>query len=82
MLLFVMIATSFLGIILGWMFWKEGIECAILAHFFLDAVGTGFVVPAYHSSKPFVLVLVLSVLIIAGLLSWRYLVRVGSHPGN
>jgi hypothetical protein len=81
MLLVIMIATSFFGIILGWMYWTQGIECAMLAHFFLDAVGTGIVVPAYLSSEPLVLVLVLSVLIIAGLLSWRYLVRMGSQAG-
>jgi hypothetical protein len=82
MLLVIMIATSFFGIILGWMYWRQGIECAILAHFFLDAVGTGIVAPAYLSSEPLVLVSVLSVLIIAGLLSWRYLVRAGSQAGT
>ena len=60
----------------------SGVECAILAHFFLDAVGTGIVAPAYLSSEPLVLVSVLSVLIIAGLLSWRYLVRAGSQAGT
>ena len=79
MLLIIMIGTSTFGIILGWMYWTQGIECAIFAHFLLDAVGTGIVVPAYLSNEPIVLVLVLSVLIIAGLLSWRYLVRMGSQ---
>jgi membrane protease YdiL (CAAX protease family) len=51
------VVNSIFGIIFGWLYWKLGIECAILAHFTLDAVAFGIVVPAYISNDLLVQIL-------------------------
>lgn len=50
----VMILNSLLGISFGWLYWKLGLESAILAHFSLDAVASVIVQPAYYSNNYFV----------------------------
>lgn len=44
-----MIFNSLLGITFGWLYWKQGLESAILAHFMVDVVGFVVVVPVYLS---------------------------------
>ena len=53
-LLIILIGTAIFGITLSWMYWRQGIEYSILAHFLLDAVGTGIIVPVYLNSEPLV----------------------------
>lgn len=53
-LLRVMFLNSLLGISFGWLYWKLGLESAILAHFSLDAVASVIVQPAYYSNNYFV----------------------------
>jgi hypothetical protein len=70
-----MIVSTIYGIIFGWLYWKLGIECAILAHFTLDAVASGIVVPAYISNDLPVWLIVLIGLVLAGVISWIVLKR-------
>jgi hypothetical protein len=73
-----MILISILGVIFGWLYWKLGLESAILAHFLADALGSTVVVPVYLSDSPTVQALTLIAFLIAGLLLGRLLVR--SNP--
>ena len=72
------------GILFGWFFWKFGLECAMLAHFLVDAIFSTLVVPAYLSEDPLVWIGVGSGLIIAGLISWHVLTgtRLGVKPST
>lgn len=63
------------GIIFGWLYWKLGIECAILAHFAIDAVASGIVVPAYSSGNLFVQVIAIVVFILTALIAGCLLKR-------
>ncbi|MBN1134945.1 MAG: CPBP family intramembrane metalloprotease, partial [Anaerolineae bacterium] len=68
-------SNTFLGIILGWLFWKLGLEAAMLAHFMIDAVASAIVVPAYLSGRLVLQVAVLIGLILAGAWSVQVLAR-------
>ena len=35
----IMTVNIFYGLVFGWLYWKQGLESAILAHFLIDAVG-------------------------------------------
>lgn len=74
-LIVLMVVNSIFGIIFGWLYWKLGIECAILAHFTLDAVAFGIVVPAYISKDLLVQILAFIGVILAGMISWVVLKR-------
>lgn len=82
-LMILMIVNTFFGIILGWLFWKLGLEAAMLAHFMIDAVASAVVVPAYLSGNLLLQISVVIGLILAGLGSFRLLVRTGveAEPG-
>jgi hypothetical protein len=47
--------TGALGIGFGWCYWKFGLECAILAHILVDAVGVVLVNAVYFPTNAFVL---------------------------
>lgn len=47
-----MSTVSLLGIVLGWLYWKQGLECAMLAHFLLDALATGVSHPSLMTLDP------------------------------
>lgn len=50
-LLKLMFVNTAFGIIFGWLFWKLGLECAMLSHFMLDAMVSAIVIPAYLSDN-------------------------------
>jgi hypothetical protein len=62
-----------LGILFGWFFWKFGLECAMMAHFLIDALFSALIVPAYLSKSLLVWLGVGSALLIAAVISWRIL---------
>jgi len=53
----------FFGVGLGWLFWKLGLECAVLAHFAIDALGSAVVVPVWWSR-----ILPLQIILLFGLI--------------
>ena len=77
----ILLVTTIFGIVFGWLYWKQGLESAILAHFMVDAVGSGIVVPAYLSKDPLLSVAVTIALILAAVLSLRALTR-RAEPGT
>jgi hypothetical protein len=77
-IVFIMSSNTFLGIVLGWLFWKLGLECAMFAHFMMDAVMSGVVMPVYLSRNLLLQVVLLIGLIVAAALSVRVLARTGS----
>jgi hypothetical protein len=78
-LMILMIVNTFFGIILGWLFWKLGLECAMFAHFMIDAVASAVVVPAYLSGNLLLQISVVMGLILAGVGSFRLLARTGAE---
>lgn len=74
-LIIVMIANTAFGIVLGWLFWKLGLEAAMFAHFMIDAIASAVVMPAYLSGSLLLQISVLIVLICAGAWSVRVLAR-------
>ena len=58
-LVLIMLVTTILGMVFGVLYWKLGIECAVLAHFTFDAMVSGLIVPANISNNPIVQVVVL-----------------------
>jgi membrane protease YdiL (CAAX protease family) len=69
----ILLVNMMFGIVFGWLYWKQGLESAILAHFMIDAVGSGIVVPAYLSNNPLVCVAAAIGLILVVVISWRAL---------
>jgi membrane protease YdiL (CAAX protease family) len=74
----VMSVNTVFGVILGLLYWKQGLESAILAHFLIDAFGTGIVVPAYLSNNLFVQTSVFIGLVLVGIVTWRVLLSLRS----
>jgi hypothetical protein len=70
-----MVVSTIYGIIFGLLYWRLGIECAIFAHFTLDAVASGIVIPAYLSNNPLVKIVVIIGLVLAAAISWLALKR-------
>jgi membrane protease YdiL (CAAX protease family) len=77
-----MLVNILFGIIFGWLYWKQGLESAILAHFMVDAIGCSIVVPAYLSDNLLVQASVLLSLVLAGLGSWHLLMGRSSKATN
>ena len=75
----IMAAATLLGIGLGWLYWKQGLECAILAHFLVDAMAAGIVVPAFLSGRLLPIVAVLGGLVLLAAISWRVLMQTGTE---
>ncbi len=80
-LMTLMIVNTFFGIILGWLFWKLGLEAAMLAHFLIDAVASAVVVPATLSGNLLLQIFVAIGLILASVWSFRLLTRTGVQAG-
>jgi membrane protease YdiL (CAAX protease family) len=66
------------GIVFGWLFWKFGLECAMLTHFLIDVIFSAVVVPAYLSKNLVVWIVIVCGFILFVLISWRVLTRTGS----
>jgi len=67
------LVSTILGIVFGWLFWKHGLESAILAHFMVDAVNSGIVIPAYLSYNVWVYTVTICGLLLAGFAARRLL---------
>jgi hypothetical protein len=78
----ILLVNTMFGIVFGWLYWKQGLESAILAHFMVDAVGSGIVVPAYLSNNPLVFVAVTVGLILVAVISWRALTHRTVGPSS
>ncbi len=76
----IMAVGALLGIVLGWLYWKQGLECAILAHFLVDALAAGIVVPAFLSRDPSLIAAVLIGLGLVAAISLWVLMRTGTAP--
>jgi len=74
-LVLLMLETTILGMIFGVLYWKLGIECAVLTHFTFDAMASSLIGPAYISDNPIVQVVVLVGLLILGVIAWFILKR-------
>ncbi len=70
-----MTVNTLFGVAFGWMYWKLGLESAMLAHFLVDAVTFVIVIPGFLSGDLLLSSAVLIGLIIAGIGSWRLLMR-------
>ncbi|MCW4013082.1 MAG: CPBP family intramembrane metalloprotease [Candidatus Bathyarchaeota archaeon] len=46
-LLGIFTGNALLGLLFGWLYWRYGLEAAMLSHFLFDAVGSALVVPVY-----------------------------------
>ncbi|MCP4726909.1 MAG: CPBP family intramembrane metalloprotease [bacterium] len=67
----VFVMNSILGVILGWLYWKYGLESAIFTHFLIDAILAGIIIPAMHTENTILCVIIFLCLIIISTLSWR-----------
>jgi len=65
--------TGCAGLGFGWCYWRFGLECAILAHILVDAVGMVLVNAVYFPANSFILPITVGALIIAGFSSARML---------
>jgi hypothetical protein len=79
-LLLLLLVTTLFGVVFGWLYWTLGLESAILAHFLVDAVGSGLVVPAYLPGNPWVGAIVALALLSAAGLCLRALTPKGGLP--
>jgi hypothetical protein len=70
-----MVLSSTAGIYFGWLFWKLGLEWAIFAHFVYDAFISMIVVPVYLLQNPLVWAVLVTGLVIAAVISWRFLTQ-------
>ena len=70
-----MVVSTAYGIVFGWLYWKLGIECAILTHFAIDVMASVIVVPAILSENPFWQLVALIGIMIFGGLAWNLLKR-------
>jgi len=76
----VMLANSGFGVVFGWLYWTQGLESAMLAHFLVDAVGSAVVMPAYLAVNRWQGFLVSGGLLLGAALCCLYLVR--QRPGS
>ena len=72
----VLLVNTLIGITLGLLYWKQGLECAILTHFLIDAIGIGIVVPVYQTSNLGVQIILFVALFLTGFGSWRILKQI------
>jgi membrane protease YdiL (CAAX protease family) len=75
----VMAVNALLGIILGWLYWKQGLECAILAHSLADAIAAGIVVPVHLSGNVLAQVAMWIGLGLVAVICWRVLTQTGAR---
>jgi hypothetical protein len=74
----VMILGSLLGIAYGWLFWKLGIEWAVIAHFAYDAVVSAGLLKVYLLADGLLWAGFLSILILAAWMAWKA-IRQNAH---
>jgi hypothetical protein len=71
----IMLVNTFLAIVLGWLFWKLGLEAAVFAHFMIDATASAVVMPVHLSANLLLQLGVLIGLALAGAWSVSILAR-------
>jgi hypothetical protein len=71
----IMVLSSGLGICFGWLFWKLGLEWAMFTHFAYDAFVSMIVIPVYLLKSPIVWLVLLVGLVIASIISLRFLTQ-------
>jgi len=71
----IMVLSSSLGIYFGWLFWKLGLEWALFAHFAYDAFVSMIVIPVYLLKSPIIWFVLVTGLVIASVISFRFLTR-------
>ena len=71
----IMALGSMLGIYFGWLFWKLGLEWAMIAHFVYDVFISILVIPVYLSGSLIAWGMLILGLVMASGLSWRYLIQ-------
>jgi hypothetical protein len=79
-LLTILVLNTIFGILFGWLYWRLGLECAILAHFLVDAIGSGLVLPTYLSGNPWFGAIVALGLLCAAGLCLHLLIRMVGPP--
>lgn len=72
-----MIVNTMFGIVLGFIYWKQGLECAMLSHFLIDAIGLGVVLPVYLFAGVFIKIIVFLVIALIVVISYRILTQIG-----
>lgn len=70
-----MAMNSALGIAFGWLYWKQGLESAMLAHILVDAVNFVIVIPGFLSGSTVLRLAVVSTLLVAAIGAWRLLTK-------
>jgi hypothetical protein len=75
-----LVVNILFGVLFGWLYWRLGLECAILTHFLVDAVGSGLVLPTYLSGNPWVGAIVALGLLSAAGQCVHFLIRTGGPP--
>lgn len=81
-LILMLMVNMMFGIVFGWLYWKQGLESAILAHFMVDALGSGLVVPAFLSKNLWVCVTAALGLMLVVAVSWRALILRATRPSS
>jgi len=71
----VLALTGALGVGFGWCYWRLGLECAILAHILVDAIGFVLVNAVYFPANSFVLPSIVVGLLSAGIVCARALLK-------
>ena len=71
----IMVLNSIAGLYFGWLLWKLGLEWAIFAHFIYDAFVSMIVIPVYLLKSPAIWAVLVTGLVIATVISWRFLIQ-------
>lgn len=69
----IMTLSTLLGIYFGWLYWRLGLEWAMLAHFAYDVFISMVVIPVYLLRNPGVWVLLVSATLLSARWAWNYL---------
>ena len=77
----IMVLSSMLGIYFGWLFWKLGLEWAMIAHFVYDVFISMIVIPVYLLESPVAWGVLIVGLVVASGLSCRYLTQDSAGRG-
>jgi len=79
----VVLQNTLIGILLGWLYWKFGLECAIVTHMLIDIGFYGVFIPLMRSNM--VILIVPALVVLALIVSWAWKVieadRVNFEPG-
>ncbi len=71
----IMVLGSIAGIYFGWLFMILGLEWAMFAHFAYDAFISMIVIPVYLLKSPIAWVVLVTGLVIASVIPWRFLTQ-------